>query len=200
MAIHTMAILTMALLVQVLGPHSDAELQCRKCGGWVPLGKWGSERCVSHPGQAERSRWGGEIWSCCGGAGLDGTKWRYRGAAEWIERRVAGQSDAEWQRRHRATTPLNGCREEHHEWGLPRGRDEPRCGACDSRWDESGTRGLAGCSACGEAQRLCTQCWTVLPDEQFSQADGCRFHPGSFCESRTIRFATKQRSGGRRQH
>ena len=48
---------------------------------------------------------------------------------------------------------------------------------------------------CGAARRLCTQCWAVLPEATFLRG-GCRFHPGSFCESRTIRFATKQRSGG----
>ena len=27
----------------VLGPHCDAELQCKRCGGWVPIEKWRSE-------------------------------------------------------------------------------------------------------------------------------------------------------------
>ena len=179
----------------VLGPHCDAELQCARCGGWVPLAKWSAERCVAHPGRAERSRWGGALWSCCGAAGLEGTRWAYRGGAEWIERRVAGLSDAEWQRRRRGARPPTGCRDGRHEWQLPPGRLEPRCDACGSPWDESGTRGKAGCGVCGAARRLCTQCWAVLPEATFLRG-GCRFHPGSFCESRTIRFATKQRSGG----
>ena len=145
--------------------------------------------------RAERSRWGGALWSCCGAAGLEGTRWAYRGGAEWIERRVAGLSDAEWQRRRRGAHPPTGCRDGRHEWQLPPGRLEPRCDACGSPWDESGTRGKAGCGVCGAARRLCTQCWAVLPEATFLRG-GCRFHPGSFCESRTIRFATKQRSGG----
>ena len=34
--------------------------------------------------------------------------------------------------------------------------------------------------------------WQVMPAEQLKQHDGCRFHPGTFCEDRTLRFAAKQ--------
>ena len=55
-------------------------------------------------------------------------RWRYRGAADWIERRVAGLSDGEWERRKHRQQP-SGCREARHAWRVPRGVPEPRCQA-----------------------------------------------------------------------
>lgn len=197
----------------VLGPHCDAELQCNRCGGWVPIEKWGSETCVSHKGTVTRSRWHGETWDCCGVTGLQGTKWMYRGAPNWIGRRVAGMSDAEWEWR-KFKQPPSGCtKHDRHAWSVPRGHEEPRCPVCLTKgWQTDAVPGRAACEKCGYSEkRVCTQCWKMVPAEELAPpkpgeaaaavaraaADGCRFHPGVFCEERMLRYAVKQRTSRR---
>ena len=211
----------------VLGPHCDTELQCHRCGGWVPIERWGREPCVSHKGTVTRSRWHGETWDCCGATGLQGTKWMYRGATNWIERRVAAVSDAEWEWR-RFKAPPSGCaKHDRHAWSVPPTREEPRCPVCLAEGRQTdAVPGRAACETCGYAEkRVCTQCWQMVPADELAPpkpgggrpggdkpgdaaaaaaaaahsaaADGCRFHPGVFCDERMLRYAVRQRTSRR---
>ena len=60
--------------------HSADWGQCGLCGHWIPLARWTSAKCVSHPGEPVQNRFGGVRWSCCGGTGYEGSRADYKAA------------------------------------------------------------------------------------------------------------------------
>lgn len=69
-----------------LGDEPWDSLPCDRCGAWVELGRWEVDKCYHHPGELQRSRWGGLVWGCCGTAGVAGTKADLVSPARWMMR------------------------------------------------------------------------------------------------------------------
>lgn len=185
----------------VLADHSTGReswelLHCEQCAGWIPRGRWDVDKCSHHPGELQRTQFGGLIWSCCGETGVEGSRFRNVSPSLWRDqrrleaeaRRAQGASRAQagLSQAHDATT---GCTSGRHSLQLPLDQECPVCGAAKVPGDRE-------CQTCGDTQHvLCTQCFDVVAVSDLRRSaarGGCRFHTGVFCDARAVRYAENQ--------
>lgn len=200
-----------------LGDEPWDEMPCDRCGAWVPLGRWDVDKCWHHPGELCRGRWGGHTWGCCGASGVAGTKAALLKPGVWLQRRKDDEQRRLQAQRRAGGGPLvralpaprlhdevSGCAmADRHSCDLdrhlPHGADglplRPPCGECGRTARVRQQR----CDGCGADQRVCVQCFKVVLASDVAAARAsnrpasCRFHPGSFCEARAVRYASNQR-------
>lgn len=157
--------------------HSNDEIRCEYCGGWVPAGKFDNESCVYHWGKPEPLGLRGAVWSCCGRQGWASSKYCDQKPEVWESRRRAGLSTHAWEALGGGRCESQGCLVGfHHAPALP------HCSQCGTRQ----RRDQLQCSGCGLLQTVCTQCCQVVDSYERQSESKCRFHPGLFSKERAI--------------
>ena len=173
--------------------HSNEDLQCAQCGGWVPVKIFSEEACIFHHQKPQAHRMFGGQWMCCGRRGWQQTKYADRPPEEWASRRRARMSTGSWEFLGLGATSTScGCTQGVHH----RLRPAPLCPHCGLKQRDDQEE----CSACGVRQRVCTQCMEVVgtaEDQDLDEAvPPCQFHPGLFCASRSLKLELKSDGAG----